>query len=52
MTLNREKLGHAVTFMKYLSGIVSLILLPKIISGIKFPQSSRADGKLTYEKCL
>ena len=32
MTLNREKLGHTVTFMKYLSGIVSLTLLPKTLN--------------------
>ena len=31
MTLNCAKLGHAVTFMKYLSSVVSLIFLPKTL---------------------
>ena len=31
MTLNRVKLGRAVTFMKYLAGVVSLIFLPKTL---------------------
>ena len=31
MTLNCVKLGRAVTFMKYLAGVVSLIFLPKIL---------------------
>ena len=31
MTLNRVKLGRAVTFMKYLTSIVSLIFLPKML---------------------
>ena len=30
MTLNRVKLECAVTFMKYLASVVSLIFLPKI----------------------
>ena len=29
MTLNRVKLGRAVTFMKYFASVVSLIFLPK-----------------------
>ena len=29
MTLNRGKLGHTVTFKKYLPGLVSLIFLAK-----------------------
>ena len=29
MTLNRVKLGHTATFMKYLDSVVSLIFLPK-----------------------
>ena len=31
MTLNRVKLGRAVTFMKYLASVVSLIFLPKTL---------------------
>ena len=31
MTLNRVKLGRAVTFMKYLASAVSLIFLPKTL---------------------
>ena len=31
MTLNRVKLGRAVTFMKYLAGVVSLIFLRKTL---------------------
>ena len=27
MLLNREKLGHAVTFLKYVTSVVSLIFL-------------------------
>ena len=39
MTLNRVKLGRAVTFMKYLAGVVSLIFLQKTLiwNKIKFP---------------
>ena len=38
MTLNRVKLGRAVTFMKYLASAVSLIFLSKtlILNKIKF----------------
>ena len=35
MTLNCVKLGHAVTFMKYVASIVSLVFLPKTLIGIK-----------------
>ena len=52
MTLNRVKLGRAVTFMKYRASIVSLIFLPKTLNwnrmaflGIKLAESCRADGK-------
>ena len=31
MSLNRVKLLHAVTFMKYLTRVVSLIFLPKTL---------------------
>ena len=31
MTVNRIKLGRAVTFMKYLASVVSLIFLPKTL---------------------
>ena len=32
MALNNVKLGQAVTFIKYLAGVVSLILLPKTLT--------------------
>ena len=32
MTLNRVKLGCAVTFMKYLASVVPLIFLPKTLN--------------------
>ena len=35
MTLNRVKLGRAVTFKKYLASIVSLIFLLETLIGIK-----------------
>ena len=39
MTLNRVKLGRAVTFMKYLVSVVSLIFLAKTLiwNKINFP---------------
>ena len=39
MTLNHVKLGHVVTFMKYLASIVSLIFLAKTLieNKIRFP---------------
>ena len=42
MTLNRVKLGRVVTFMKYLVGAVSLIVLEKtlICNKIMFPASN------------
>ena len=42
MTLIRVKLGRAVTFMKYLASVVSLIFLQKIFSWnkITFPASN------------
>ena len=42
MTPNRVKLGCAVTFMKYLASVVSLIFLPKTLNWnkIKFPASN------------
>ena len=42
MTLNRVKLGRAVTFMKYLANVVSLIFLPKTLNWnkIMFPTSN------------
>ena len=45
MTFNCIKLGHAVTFMKYLASVVSLILLPKtlILNKISFPVSNSLD---------
>ena len=48
MTLNRVKLGRAVTFMKYLARVVSLTFLPKTsiwnkthVSSIKFAKFCR-----------
>ena len=32
MTLNRIKLGRAVTFMEFLASAVSLIFLPKVLN--------------------
>ena len=42
MTLNRLKLEHAVTFMKYLASVVSLIFLVKTLiwNKINFPTSN------------
>ena len=42
MTLNCVKLGHAVTFMKYLASVVSLIFLAKTLiwNKITFPASN------------
>ena len=42
MTLNRVKLGRAVIFMKYLAGVVFLIILPKTLiwNKITFPVSN------------
>ena len=42
MTLNRVKLGSAVTFMKYLAGVVSLTFLAKTLiwNKIAFPASN------------
>ena len=42
MTVNRVKLGCAVTFMKYLASVVSLIFLPKTLNWnkITFPASN------------
>ena len=42
MTLDRIKLGRAVTFMKYLTSVVSLIFLAKtfIWNKITFPASN------------
>ena len=42
MTLNGVKLGRAVTFMKYLAIVVSLILLAKTLiwNNITFPASN------------
>ena len=42
MTFNRVKLGRAVTFIKYLASVVSLILLPKTLiwNKMTFPASN------------
>ena len=56
MSFNCVKLGRAVTFMKYIDSVVSLIFLPKTLIWnkityrlSKFIESCRADGKLAYE---
>ena len=38
MTLNRVKLGRVVTFMKYLSSIVSLILLALTLNSMNLAE--------------
>ena len=45
MTLNLVKLGHAVTFMKYLDSVVSLIYLAKTLiwNKITFRASNSLD---------
>ena len=47
MTLNHLKLGRAVTFMRYIVSLVSLIFPAKtlIFPDIKFDESCRADGR-------
>ena len=42
MALNHVKLGRAVTFMKYLANVVSLIFLVKTLiwNKITFPESN------------
>ena len=42
MTFNRVKQGHAVTFMKYLASVVSLIFLVETLfwNKITFPASN------------
>ena len=57
MTLNRVKLGRAVTFMKYLATVFSLILLSKTLiwNKITFLVSNLltfADRKRAYEEYL
>ena len=46
MTLNRVKIERTVTFMKYLTDVVSLIFQPKTLiwNKIKFAESCRAGG--------
>ena len=42
MTVNHVKLGRAVTFMKYLAGVASLMLVAKTLiwNKITFPASN------------
>ena len=52
-----KKLGRAVTFVKYLFGVVSLMFPSKTLNWNKitflaFAEFSRAVGKLAYEKYL
>ena len=50
MTLNLVKLGHAVTFMKYHAGIVSLIFLPKTLIWNKI--TFQASNLLNFAELL
>ena len=45
MTVNRLKLGRAITFMKYLANVVSLIFLAKTLiwNKINFPTLNLMD---------
>ena len=54
MTLNRAKLGHAVTFMKQLASVVSLIYLPKSLvwNKITFPESNKLNFAELVENVL
>ena len=54
MTLNDLKLRRAVTFMKYIVSLVSLIFLAKtlIFPDIKLDESCRANGRWAYEGYL
>ena len=54
MTLNRVKLGHAVTFMKQLASVVSLIYLPKSLvwNKITFPESNKSNFAELVENVL
>ena len=56
MTLNRVKLGRAVTFTKYLASEVSLIFNFNLewnhVPDIKVAESCRAGGKWAYEEYL
>ena len=54
MTLNRGKLERAVTFMKYLAGIVSLIFQPKTLiwDKITFSASNSLNFAELVEKEL
>ena len=50
MTLNRVKLERAVTFMKYLASVVSLIFLPKILDWNKI--TFMASNLLNFTKLV
>ena len=54
MTLNRGKLGRAVTFTKYLAGVVSLRFQPKTLiwNKITFPVSNSLNFEELVEKEL
>ena len=57
MDLSRVQLGHAVTFIKYLASVVSLIFPPKTLfpinaSAIKCSEFCRPGGKRAYEEYL
>ena len=43
MTINRVKLGHAVTFVKYLASVVSLLFLRKTLiwNKTRYPHQMR-----------
>ena len=50
MTLNRRKLGRAVTFMKYLARVVSLIFLAKCLIWNKI--TLRLSNSLNLEELM
>ena len=50
MTLNQVKLGHAVTFMKYLASAVSLNLLAKTVIWSKI--TFLASNLLNFEELV
>ena len=54
MTFNCTKLGSAITFMKYLASLVSLIFLPKTLiwSKITFPASYSLNSAEVVENEL
>ena len=50
MTLNCVKLGHAVTFMKHLASVVSLIFITKTLTWNRI--TYRASNSLNFAELL